>query len=701
MVENVVIIGSGPAGYAAAIYCVRNGLNPLLIRGYQSGGQLMLTSYVENYPGFKSILGTELMDKMFEHAKSLGCRMIDKDVSSVDFTSYPYKINVEDDCYEAYSVVLSTGASSKWLGLQSEKRLIGKGVSGCAVCLPPSSLIVTNPSTSRIDSISENKRVLTIDGNFSNVSKAIKRDYTGKLINFSTRMFRSERTRLTPNHPILVKTLKRGVGANYHKFKWSDPFWLPAGELKKGHIVLYPIPKEERDVGALYINKILHLPVDSNRYSKLSHETYSTHRIKNKIEITPDFMRLIGYFLSDGSAHSRGVSFYFAKNEAEYAKDCKRIIEKTFGIKGHILTRKSTLDVNAYSLIISKLFDTLFGRYSDEKKAPSEYITMKKKLQKELIKGIWRGDGCMRKKDFIITSSSRALIEQIKLILLRLSVLPQTEKRKFDTLKESVIEGRTVRFKKDVYQVVVGGPWLKNMSDILGIRHPLLNKRAHFNKHAWILDGYANLPVRDVKIEKYSGPVYNLAVERNNTYVTTNSIVHNCDGPFFKNKDVIVVGGGDSAMEDSLFLTKMVKSVTIIHRRDSFKASKIMQERVLSNPKIKVVWNSEIKEIIGKDKVEAVTVKDTVTGKESNIATGGVFIAIGHSPNTTLFNGQLELDESGYIKTHELTKTSKDGVFAAGDVQDRKYKQAIVAAGWGSMAALDVFAFLNEKKLLE
>ncbi len=307
MVENIVIIGSGPAGYAAAIYCVRNGLNPLLIRGYQSGGQLMLTSYVENYPGFKSILGTELMDKMFEHAKSLGCRIIDKDVSSVDFTSYPYKINVEDDCYEAYSVVISTGASSKWLGLQSEKRLIGKGVSGCAVC----------------------------------------------------------------------------------------------------------------------------------------------------------------------------------------------------------------------------------------------------------------------------------------------------------------------------------------------------------------------------------------------------------DGPFFKNKDVIVVGGGDSAMEDSLFLTKMVKSVTIIHRRDSFKASKIMQERVLSNPKIKVLWNSEIKEIIGKDKVEAVTVKDTVTGKESNIATGGVFIAIGHSPNTTLFNGQLELDESGYIKTHELTKTSKDGVFAAGDVQDRKYKQAIVAAGWGSMAALDVFAFLNEKKLLE
>ena len=304
MVEKVIIIGSGPAGYAAAIYCVRNGLDPLLIRGYQSGGQLMLTSYVENYPGFRSILGTELMDKMFEHAKSLGCRTIDKDVSSVDLSSYPYKINVEDDGYETYSIIISTGASSKWLGLESEKRLIGKGVSGCAVC----------------------------------------------------------------------------------------------------------------------------------------------------------------------------------------------------------------------------------------------------------------------------------------------------------------------------------------------------------------------------------------------------------DGPFFKNRDVVVVGGGDSAMEDALFLANMAKSVTIVHRRDSFKASKVMQERALSNPKIKVVWNSEIKEILGKDKVEAVVVEDVITGKESRLVTGGVFIAIGHSPNTSLFNGQLELDESGYIKTRESTRTSKDGVFAAGDVQDRRYKQAVVAAGWGCMAALDVFAFLNEKK---
>lgn len=306
VVEKVIIIGSGPAGYSASIYCARNGLDPLLIRGYQSGGQLMLTSYVENYPGFTSILGTELMDKMLEHAKSVGSRVIDRDVSSVDLSVYPYKVMVEDKTYETYSIIISTGASSKWLGLPNEKRLIGKGVSGCAVC----------------------------------------------------------------------------------------------------------------------------------------------------------------------------------------------------------------------------------------------------------------------------------------------------------------------------------------------------------------------------------------------------------DGPFFKGKDVVVVGGGDSAMEDSLFLTKIVKSVTIIHRRDSFKASKIMQERVLSNDKIKVIWNSEVTDVIGKDHIEALLIKDPVTGEEKQFKTEGLFIAIGHSPNTAIFKGQIELDENGYIKTRDFTATDKKGVFAAGDVQDRKYKQAVVAAGWGCMAALDVWKFLNEEKLL-
>ncbi len=305
MVEKVIIIGSGPAGYTAAIYAVRDALDPLMIRGFESGGQLMLTSAVENFPGFKSILGPNLMDSMYDQVKSLGCRMIDDNVSKVDLSSYPYKVHVGDREYEAYSIIIATGASAKWLGLENEKKLIGKGVSGCAVC----------------------------------------------------------------------------------------------------------------------------------------------------------------------------------------------------------------------------------------------------------------------------------------------------------------------------------------------------------------------------------------------------------DGPFFKNKDVVVVGGGDSAMEDSLYLSTLVNSVTLVHRRKEFRASKIMQDRVLSNKKIKIIYDSEVTEVIGDNHITGVQITNKETGEKSELKTGGLFIAIGHYPNTDLFKGQLDIDENGYIKTHDFCKASKDGVFAAGDVQDRVYKQAVVAAGWGSMSAITARKFLEEKGL--
>jgi thioredoxin reductase (NADPH) len=307
VVEKLIIIGSGPAGYTAAIYGIRDGLNPLLIRGFEVGGQLMLTSAVENFPGFSSILGPDLMDAMAKHVDSLNVRKIDKNVERVDLSSYPYKVFTDDQTFEAYSLIIASGASAKWLGLENEKRLIGKGVSGCATC----------------------------------------------------------------------------------------------------------------------------------------------------------------------------------------------------------------------------------------------------------------------------------------------------------------------------------------------------------------------------------------------------------DGFFFKGKDVAVIGGGDSAMEDATYLSGLAKSVTVIHRRHEFRASKIMQDRLLANPKIKVIWDSVVVDILGKDKVEGIKIKNNVDGKETSINLDGVFIAIGHEPNTAIVKGQLDLDKEGYIITKEFTKTSKPGVFAVGDVQDRKYKQAVIAAGWGSMAAIDARKFLMEKKLLD
>ena len=161
-----------------------------------------------------------------------------------------------------------------------------------------------------------------------------------------------------------------------------------------------------------------------------------------------------------------------------------------------------------------------------------------------------------------------------------------------------------------------------------------------------------------------------------------------CDGPFFRNKDVIVVGGGDTAMEDSLFLTKFVNSVTIVHRREELRASKIMQERVKSNPKIKFIWDTVVDEVLGEEKVTGVKLKNLKTGETNEMKADGLFVAIGYSPNTSMFEGQVALDEQGYIKADEEVKTNIEGIFVAGDVADKVFRQAATASGSGVKAAL-------------
>ncbi|HLU74667.1 MAG TPA: thioredoxin-disulfide reductase [Nonomuraea sp.] len=163
-----------------------------------------------------------------------------------------------------------------------------------------------------------------------------------------------------------------------------------------------------------------------------------------------------------------------------------------------------------------------------------------------------------------------------------------------------------------------------------------------------------------------------------------------CDGFFFRNKDVVVVGGGDTAMEEATFLTRFARMVTVVHRRDQLRASKIMQERAFANEKIRFVWDTEVVEILGDTKVEAAKLRNVKTGEESELATDAVFVAIGHDPRTELVKGQVDLDENGYIKVaHPTTATNIDGVFAAGDVVDHIYRQAVTAAGTGCAASLD------------
>ncbi len=168
-----------------------------------------------------------------------------------------------------------------------------------------------------------------------------------------------------------------------------------------------------------------------------------------------------------------------------------------------------------------------------------------------------------------------------------------------------------------------------------------------------------------------------------------------CDGFFFKGKELIVVGGGDSAMEEATFLTKFASKVSIVHRRDKLRASKIMQDRAVKNEKITFVWNSVVDDILGHDVVTGARLKNLVTGKTTDLPCAGVFVAIGHRPNTTLFVDQLEMDAKGYLITNHGTTTSIPGVFAAGDVQDSTYRQAVTAAGSGCMAAIDAERFLE------
>ena len=698
---DVIVIGSGPAGLTAAIYATRANLKTLVITGQVAGGQLMITTDVENYPGFpKGILGPELMELWRHQAERFKADFVDDDATKVDFSTRPFKVWTSDGMHEGRTVIVATGANAKYLGLPNEQRLKGRGVSACATCLPTGSTIVANGAPVAIEGVEEGQRVLADDGTFQPVVGRGSRPYSGDLIRILPRYFQEEATLLTPEHPVLATTLSKGVGANYWNWTWHEREWVPAGELTPKHILLYPIVSETKDVPNIRLSEFLGLCRDASGRVHFARETASSRRLIDDLPLNRDFMRLAGYFLADGTITGRGINFYFGPKDDVYVADVVSIIERLFGYRAALKREGAVRRVECYAGILRELFLKLFGKYSYGKSVPHWFLYLPTEKQAELVKGYWRGDGGARPLGFMIVTNSPKLVAQLKMMLLRLGVIPRVTRRSAEQLNKtkSVLNGREIRFKHDRFELEIGGAWLKRACEILGVRHPLLSRRTRSHAHAWIRDGCAFLPIFDLTRVRYSGTVHNIAVAGRNSYVTSGATIHNCDGFFFRGQDVVVVGGGDTAMEESLYLSKLCKTVTVVHRRDAFRASKIMQDRLFKTPNIKVVWDSEVADVLGDQKVETIRIKNVKSGKESEIKAQGLFLAIGHVPATEIFRGQLAM-EKGYIPLRPRdgfsTATSVDGVFAAGDVHDFRYRQAVTAAGFGCMAALDAERWLQ------
>ena len=254
---------------------------------------------------------------------------------------------------------------------------------------------------------------------------------------------------------------------------------------------------------------------------------------------------------------------------------------------------------------------------------------------------------------------------------------------------------------------VIQGPWLmeemRKQAEVVGTNFKSdMIKEVNFKKSPFELLGESG--------DKYTAETVIIATGAQARWLNLDSekkyrgfgvsACATCDGFFYKNKEVVVVGGGNAAVEEALFLTKFASNVTLIHRRDSLRAEKLLQQKILSHPKIKIIWNNKIKEIIGTENPKGVTsvvIENTNDQNISKIDTHGIFVAIGHDPATKIFTNQIEMDDEGYIITKpDSTKTNIKGVFAAGDVKDKTYRQAVTAAGMGCMAALEAEKFLSE-----
>lgn len=722
MLYDIIIIGGGPAGTAAAVYTARKRLKTLLITE-AFGGQSLVSDDIQNWIGEAHISGYDLAKKFEAHVRAfpdmVDVRMPEKamKVEAIKCVSPgiidSYGINEPRVCdflvttnknntYEGKAVILAAGARRRRLGVPGEDKFDGKGVAFCSTCLPPDESVIANSSVQEITRIQSLQTVLTHDGSFQKVTETMERAYEGDLVEIRPRFF-SESVRLTPNHPVLATTISKGNAGNYWRdFKINEPEWIRADMLTRNNAVLYPVVSETREVESVLISEVLKDKVEVvEGMVKNKKESPTAVRIPDKIKASGTFLRLAGYFLAEGTITKTGVNLYFSKRERTLAEDVARITNELFGLKTYHREEGNVLRVQIYSKIISAFFEDLFGKHAHNKKVPHWMVLLPPEKQKEVVKGFYRGDGCKRDKDFCLVTNSRVLVYQLRDILLRAGILPAIQRRSVAALNKTVhhIQGRAILFRHDKYHIIVGGPWLQKMSNLLGVHHERADKRRTTCHHAWIDEKYAYLPLRDIRRVPYKGVVRNLAVDKNNTYIAKNFIVHNCDAPLFSGKTVAVVGGGNAGLEAVVDLFPYAEKIYLCEYGERLKGDPVTQEEIKKNPKVEIVYNAKTLEILGEQFVTGLKYLDTKANEEKTLAVNGVFVEIGSVPNSEMVSKLVKRDRYGQVLIDSKhASTSHAGIFAAGDITDDPYKQNNISAGDAVKAALAAYNYLFKRE---
>lgn len=710
---DVIIVGGGCAGLGAAMYCGRFGLKTLVLADIP-GGTIILTDVVENYPGFKRLTGLELAQKLQEHAEDYpSVKIKTEKVTDMKRSGKLFEVKTDEGTYASKTVIYATGTKWRKLGVPGEDAFANKGVHYCALCVLPNTNVITNPSSRHIQNL-ENEKVLTAQGTFERVVGKIKKQYKGEIVSLRPRYFHNT-LKLTEDHLVLAARplrthynyrtkARREFGeqwtAHLKDILMYDPEWIPAKELRKGDYLLYPIMKDVKDREEFKINEVIEVSVDKESFCYNKYETHSSVRIPNTVKVDNDFLNLAGYYLAEGHV-ARGLVFSFNKEEKEYADEVKRLINKVFRLEAYIDEGATSLQVKCYSAIVGALFREMFNDSSFTKKLPVWMLYLPKEKQAQIFRTMWFGDGYPRDKGLHYVTSSKQLAYQLKLLLLRMGAIPHFFVKTLEKQNKKIhrIGKRCIVARHDKYELEVGGPWLEPLCKLMGITHEWVEKRKSANYFGWFDGDFAVIPIKSISKVSYKGPVFDITVENAHSFTTDVACVHNCDGAFYKDKVVAVVGGADSAAKEALLLTQWASKVYIIYRGEKIHPEPVNDERVKRNKKIELVTKTNIVEIKGEKKVTHVLLDKEYNGSKE-FKVDGIFVEIGHIALSDLAkNLGVVLNKKGEIIIDRLARTNVEGFYAAGDVVDTEFKQAITGVGEAVAASYSAYKYISGEEM--